>query len=63
MDVYSCSDEIYDSIEHPVDRAMFILFYHWGLTYKEIAYAFNLEEQDVIQQLNAMKERIESIYV
>jgi hypothetical protein len=56
-------DELFDTIEHPVDRAVFILFFVWGLTPHEIAYVFNTDTEEVELQINSMKALIESQYV
>lgn len=56
-------DELFNTIEHPIDRAVFILFFVWGLTPHEIAYVFNTEVDEVDHQIAKMKELIESQYV
>jgi DNA-directed RNA polymerase specialized sigma24 family protein len=55
------SDEIYDLIENRIDRAMFVLFYHWGLTPKEIGHTFNIPKALVLTHLKRTREMIRKL--
>ena len=59
-DSISKSDELFDAIPNNVDRAMFILFYYWGLTSKEISYAFAVSEELIEKRLAKCKEIVGS---
>lgn len=39
--------ELYDSIEDKFLRAIVILIYTWGLSKTEVAYLFDLKEEDI----------------
>jgi DNA-directed RNA polymerase specialized sigma24 family protein len=55
------SDEIYDLIENRIDRCMFVLFYNWGLTPKEIGHCFDLPEHIVLKHLQSARETIKKV--
>lgn len=59
-DSISKSDELFNLIPNNVDRAMFVLFYYWGLTYQEIGYAFAVPEELIEQRLSKCKDIIGS---
>lgn len=58
MDPFSIPDEIFDLIESPMDRAMMVLHYHWGLTEKEIAHAFGIHENMVQAILDSARRNL-----
>lgn len=62
LDSIVANDELFNLIENKVNRSMFILFYYWGLTYKEIAYCFNIPEELVMEQLRITKEAVSMHY-
>ena len=62
LDSIAATDELFDLIPNQIDRAFFILHYYWGLTYKEIGYAFNVPEEYVEVQLISTKEALERKY-
>jgi DNA-directed RNA polymerase specialized sigma24 family protein len=62
LDSIVANDDLFNLIPNKVDRSMFILFYFWGLTYKEIGYCFDVPEELIIMQLNATKELVSEHY-
>lgn len=52
------SDEIYDLIENRIDRCMFVLFYLWGQTPKEIGHCFNIPEELVLKHLDNARNAV-----
>ena len=62
LDSIEITHELFDVIPNNIDRAFFVLHYYWGMTTKEIAYAFNTEEGLIKIQLQATKKIVEQNY-
>jgi DNA-directed RNA polymerase specialized sigma24 family protein len=62
LDNLVSSEELYKPITNPVNRAMFILHYHWGLTYEEVAYAFGVPEELVKSLILLAKKEVLDTY-
>lgn len=59
LDSVEAGSKIFDLIESPAERGMFILHYYWGLTFQEIAYCFNIGEENVRAKIHRAKQHVE----
>jgi len=62
LDSVLISNELFDVIPNKIDRAMFMLFYHWGLTYEEIGHCFSVPPEFIKEQIERAKGHVEYAY-
>jgi DNA-directed RNA polymerase specialized sigma24 family protein len=59
LDSIVLNSQLLDLIPNQVDRAIFMLYYDWGLTEKEIGHCFDIEERLVLKRLTWVRELLQ----
>lgn len=62
LDSVAIDTEIFDMIPNNIVRAFFVLHYKWGLSFKEISEAFNIEEDIIKQRTQTAMQAIKEAY-
>lgn len=55
--------EVFEEIPNQIDRAIFIMFYVWGLTVAEVAYAFKVDEPFIMGRLDATRTMLQDRFL
>jgi DNA-directed RNA polymerase specialized sigma24 family protein len=62
MDSVPATKEVFGTIDNSVERGFFVLHYLWGLTFEEIAEAFDTKPEVAKYLTQKAKEKVVSEY-